>query len=83
MTPTLALAPQDETKAQALSFELAAAGAMIVALTFYALLGGALALGGLLLFPSFYYLFRVFKSNDEQQWRARKAETMKASPLDG
>ncbi|HEY0408466.1 MAG TPA: hypothetical protein VGC89_22215 [Pyrinomonadaceae bacterium] len=32
-----------------------------------ALLLGALALGALLLFPSFYYLFRVFKSNDEQR----------------
>jgi cytochrome d ubiquinol oxidase subunit II len=29
------------------------------------LLLAALALGALLLFPSFYYLFRVFKSNDE------------------
>jgi cytochrome d ubiquinol oxidase subunit II len=31
------------------------------------LLLAALALGALLLFPSFYYLFRVFKSNDERQ----------------
>jgi cytochrome d ubiquinol oxidase subunit II len=30
------------------------------------LLLGALALGALLLFPSFYYLFRIFKTNDER-----------------
>jgi cytochrome d ubiquinol oxidase subunit II len=29
------------------------------------LLLGALALGALLLFPSFYYLFRIFKTNDD------------------